>query len=311
MSKMILFTGNSNLSLSIQISNYLNIPIGKALVKTFSDGEIMVEILETVRGKDVFILQSTCAPANNNLMELLIMADALRRSSAKRIIAVVPYFGYARQDRKVRSSRVPITAKIIADMMESVGICRVVTVDLHADQIQGFFYIPVDNVYSTNILLEDIKQQKLSNIMVISPDIGGVVRARATAKLLNDTELSIIDKRRNSINKSQVMHIIGDPINRNCIIVDDIIDTAGTICSAAKKLKQNGALSVRAYVTHAVLSGKSISNIEQSELDEIIVTNTIPLNNLAKNTKKIRIISLAKLLAKTIKKINTEENSNV
>ncbi|WP_338521883.1 ribose-phosphate pyrophosphokinase [Candidatus Legionella polyplacis] len=311
MSKMMLFTGNSNLNLSIQISNYLNIPIGKALVKRFSDGEIMVEILETVRGKDVFILQSTCAPANNNLMELLIMADALRRSSAKRIIAVVPYFGYARQDRKVRSSRVPITAKIIADMMESVGICRVVTVDLHSDQIQGFFYIPVDNVYSTNVLLEDIKQQKLSNIMVISPDIGGVVRARATAKLLNDTELSIIDKRRNSINKSQVMHIIGDPINRNCIIVDDIIDTAGTICSAAKKLKQNGASSVRAYVTHPVLSGKSILNIEQSELDEIIVTNTIPLNNSAKNTKKIRTISLATLLAKTIKKINIEENSNL
>jgi ribose-phosphate pyrophosphokinase len=234
MSTMMVFTGNSNPELALKISAHLQLPIGQATVGMFSDGETMVEILENVRGKDVFVIQSTCAPANNNLMELLIMADALRRSSAGRITAVIPYFGYARQDRRVRSARVPITAKVIADMMASVGICRVLTADLHADQIQGFFYMPVDNVYSTPIMLHDIKQKNLNNLMVVSPDVGGVVRARAIAKRLNDADLSIIDKRRSGPNKSEVMHIIGEPSGRNCIIIDDIVDTAGTMCSAAK-----------------------------------------------------------------------------
>ena len=268
----------------------------------------MVEILENVRGKDVFVIQSTCAPANNNLMELLIMTDALRRSSAGRITAVVPYFGYARQDRRVRSARVAITARVVADMMASVGICRVLTVDLHADQIQGFFYLPVDNVYSTPILLEDIKQKNFSNLMVISPDIGGVVRARAMAKRLNDAELAIIDKRRSGPNKSEVMHIIGEPKDRNCIIIDDIVDTAGTMCSAALELKKSGATSVRAYITHPVLSGPAIENIMHSELDEVVVTDTIPLSETAKNCKKIRLVSLAHMLSQAMKRVNIEES---
>lgn len=268
----------------------------------------MVEILENVRGKDVFVLQSTCAPTNNNLMELLIMADALRRSSAGRITAVVPYFGYARQDRRVRSARVPITAKVVADMMASVGICRVLTVDLHADQIQGFFYMPVDNVYSTPILLEDICKQNLPNMMVVSPDVGGVVRARAMAKRLNDAELSIIDKRRSGPNKSEVMHIIGEPAEKNCIIVDDIVDTAGTLCTAGLELKKNGAQSVRAYVTHPVLSGPAVNNIKNSVLDEIVVTDTIPLSAEALSCDKIRVVSLADMLAQAIKRVNVEES---
>ena len=308
MSTMMIFTGNANPDLAVKISSYLNIPLGKAKVSTFSDGESRIEILENVRGKDVFIVQSTCAPANDNLMELIIMADALRRSSASRITAVVPYFGYARQDKRVRSARVPITAKVVADMMASVGICRVLTVDLHADQIQGFFYMPVDNVYSTPILLADIKQQKLNNLMVISPDVGGVVRARAMAKLLNDAELSIIDKRRSGPNKSEVMHIIGEPKGRNCIIIDDIVDTAGTMCSAAYELKKSGAISVRAYITHPVLSGPAIENIEQSSLDEVVVTDTIRLSEAASNCSKIRVVSLADLLAQAIKRVNDEES---
>ena len=308
MSTMMIFTGNANPDLAVKISSYLNIPLGKAKVSTFSDGESRIEILENVRGKDVFIVQSTCAPANDNLMELIIMADALRRSSASRITAVVPYFGYARQDKRVRSARVPITAKVVADMMASVGICRVLTVDLHADQIQGFFYMPVDNVYSTPILLADIKQQKLNNLMVISPDVGGVVRARAMAKLLNDAELSIIDKRRSGPNKSEVMHIIGEPKGRNCIIIDDIVDTAGTMCSAAYELKKSGAISVRAYITHPVLSGPAIENIEQSSLDEVVVTDTIKLSEAARNCSKIRVVSLADLLAQAIKRVNDEES---
>lgn len=308
MSTMMIFAGNANPELAKKTANYLQLPMGQATVGTFSDGETMVEILENVRGRDVFIIQSTSAPANNHLMELLTMADALRRASAARITAVVPYFGYARQDRRVRSARVPITAKVVADMMASVGISRVLTVDLHADQIQGFFYMPVDNVYSTALMLEDIKQQQLNHIMVISPDVGGVVRARAMAKRLNDVELAIIDKRRSGPNKSEVMHIIGEPSGRNCIIVDDIVDTAGTLCSAAKELKKNGAQSVRAYITHPVLSGPAIENIMHSALDEVVVTDTIPLSPIASAASKIRVISLADMLAQAIKRVNVEQS---
>lgn len=308
MSKMMLFTGTANPDLALQIAANLNTPLGKATVGTFSDGEIMIEIKENVRGRDVFIIQSTCAPANNNLMELMIMTDALRRSSAARITAVMPYYGYGRQDRRPRSARVPITAKVCADMLASVGICRVLTVDLHADQIQGFFHMPVDNVYSTPILLNDIRQQHLDNLMVVSPDVGGVVRARAMAKLLNDAELSIIDKRRTGPNKSEVMHIIGDPAGRNCLIIDDIVDTAGTLCSAASALKKNGAASVRAYITHPVLSGPAVKNLMESGLDEIVVTDTIPLSPTARNCPKIRVVSLADMLAQAIKRVNIEES---
>ncbi|MFC3908850.1 ribose-phosphate pyrophosphokinase [Legionella dresdenensis] len=308
MSTMMIFTGNANPELALNIASHLELPIGQATVGKFSDGETMVEILENVRGKDVFITQSTCAPTNDNLMELLTMADALRRSSAGRITAVVPYFGYARQDRRVRSARVPITAKVVADMMASVGICRVLTVDLHADQIQGFFYMPVDNVYSTPILLEDIILQNLPNLMVVSPDVGGVVRARAMAKRLNDAELSIIDKRRSGPNKSEVMHIIGEPAGRHCLIVDDIVDTAGTLCSAAQQLKLKGAASVRAYITHPVLSGPAVDNIIHSALDEVVVTDTIPLSEAAKKCQKIRVVSLAEMLAQAIKRVNVEES---
>lgn len=308
MSIMMLFTGNATPELAHNIASYLNVTMGKATVSAFSDGETLIEILENVRGKDVFIIQSTCAPANDHLMELLTMADALRRASAGRITAVMPYFGYARQDRRVRSARVPITAKIVADMMASVGICRVLTVDLHADQIQGFFYMPVDNVYSTPILLEDIQARHLDNIMVVSPDVGGVVRARAMAKRLNDAELAIIDKRRVGPNKSEVMHVIGDPTGRNCIIIDDIVDTAGTLCTAAEHLKKHGAAQVLAYITHPVLSGPAVSNITNSVLDEVIVTDTIPLSNHAKQCSKIRVVSLANMLAQAIKRINIEES---
>lgn len=303
-----IFTGNSNPSLSASIASELDLPIGRAVVGTFSDGETMIEILENVRGKDVFIIQSTSAPANNNLMELLTMADAMRRSSAARITAVMPYFGYARQDRRVRSARVPITAKVVADMMSSVGICRILTVDLHADQIQGFFYMPVDNVYSTPVMLSDILKQNLEPLMIVSPDVGGVVRARAMAKRLNDAELSIIDKRRSGPNKSEVMHIIGDPRGKNCIIIDDIVDTAGTMCTAATELKKSGALSVRAYITHPVLSGLAVENIENSALDEVVVTDTIPLSEGAKKCRKIRVISLAPLLAQALKRVNDEQS---
>lgn len=308
MSTMMIFTGNANPELAQIISSHLQLPIGKATVGTFSDGETMIEILENVRGRDVFIVQSTCNPSNNNLMELLAMADALRRSSAARITAVVPYFGYARQDRRVRSARVPITAKIVADMMASVGICRVLTVDLHADQIQGFFYMPVDNVYSTPILLADITRQNLQNIMVVSPDVGGVVRARAVAKRIEDAELAIIDKRRSGPNKSEVMHIIGEPANKNCIIIDDIVDTAGTLCSAAHELKKSGASSVRAYITHPVLSGPAVKNIQNSGLDEVVITDTIPLSDEARACDKIRVVSLSDMLAQAIKRVNIEES---
>lgn len=308
MSTMMIFTGNANPALALSISSHLNMRIGQATVGTFSDGETMIEILENVRGKDAFIIQSTSAPTNNNLMELLSMADALRRASAGRITAVVPYFGYARQDRRVRSARVPITAKIVADMMAAVGICRVLTVDLHADQIQGFFYMPVDNVYSTAILSEDIKKINLKNPMVVSPDVGGVVRARAMAKQLNDADLAIIDKRRTGPNKSEVMHIIGEPSGRDCIIIDDIVDTAGTLCSAAEELKKSGAKSVRAYITHPVFSGPAVENIAKSSLDEIVVTDTISLSEAAQRCSKIRVVSLAQMLAQAIKRVNIEES---
>ena len=305
---MMLFSGNSSTELALSISQYLDMNLGNARVSAFSDGETNVEILENVRGKDVFIIQSTCAPANDHLMELITMADALRRASAGRITAVVPYFGYARQDRRVRSARVPITAKIVADMMTSVGINRVLTVDLHADQIQGFFYMPVDNVYTTTIMRDDILEYVESNSIVVSPDVGGVVRARAMSKELHHSEMAIIDKRRSGPNKSEVMHIIGEPHNRHCLLIDDIVDTAGTLCSAAKELKLKGALSVKAYVTHPVLSGAAIENIMNSELDELVVTNTIPLSAEARRCSKIRSLSLHEMIAKAIKRINDEES---
>jgi len=299
-----LFNGNASKELAERVAEHLNLPIGKALVGTFSDGETMIEIQENVRGRDVFIIQSTCAPSNDNLMELILLADALRRASAAKITAVVPYFGYARQDRRVRSARVPITAKIVADMMAAVGISRVVTVDLHADQIQGFFYMPVDNLYSTPIMLEDIHQRDYKNIMIVSPDVGGVIRARAIAKRINGADLAIIDKRRPKQNEAQVMHIIGDVKDRDCIIVDDIVDTASTLCRAVEALKDHGAAKVAAYITHPVLSGNAIHNIDTSFLDEIVVTDTIPLSDAAKNCSRIRYLSLSHTIAEAIRRIS-------
>jgi ribose-phosphate pyrophosphokinase len=308
MSNIMLFAGNANPVQSAAIAQHLGVPLGKALVGRFSDGEIMVEILENVRGKEVFLLQSTCHPTNDNLMELVILADAMRRASAARITAVIPYFGYARQDRRVRSARVPITAKVVADMLASVGIARMLTVDLHADQIQGFFYMPVDNVYATPVTLADIRAQQYRNLMVVSPDVGGVIRARAIAKRLNDSDLAIIDKRRPRVNEIQVMNIIGDVTNRNCVIVDDIVDTASTLCQAAAALKNNGAATVTAYCTHPVLSGQAIENIQQSVLDEVVVTDSIPLNDKAQSCKKLRVVSIAAMLAEAIRRISEEES---
>ncbi len=306
-SQMMVFTGNANPELGIKVVERLDVPMGQANVGRFSDGEVSVEIQENVRGKDVFIIQSTCAPTNDNLMELIVMADALRRASAGRITAVVPYFGYARQDRRPRSARVPISAKVVADMMSTVGIDRVLTVDLHADQIQGFFSIPVDNVYGSPVLLDDISDQEYDNIMVVSPDVGGVVRARAVAKQL-DCDLAIIDKRRERANESQVMNIIGDVKGRTCVLVDDMCDTAGTLCKAAKALKDNGAARVIAYATHAVLSGPAINNVNGSELDELVVTDTIPLSDEAKKSAKIRQLTLAPLLAEAVRRVCNEES---
>ncbi len=308
MSDLMLFSGNANLALSQQIAKHLDISLGKALVGRFSDGEINVEILQNVRGQDVFIIQSTCHPCNDNLMELMVMADALRRASAGRITAVTPYFGYARQDRRVRSKRVPISAKVAADMLATVGINRVLTVDLHADQIQGFFDFPVDNVYATPILLEDITKQNFQNPMIVSPDVGGVVRARALAKRLNDCPLSIIDKRRPEANKSEVMNIIGKVEGQDCIIIDDMIDTAGTLTAAAKALKAQGARSISAYCTHAVLSGNAIENINSSALTELVVTDTIPLSENAQKCDRIRQLSLADMLSEAIRRVNEEES---
>ena len=306
MSKLVVFTGNANPELAQAMVKHLNLPIGNADVGTFSDGEVAVEIQENVRGKDVFIVQSTCNPTNNNIMELLVMADALRRSSAGRITAVMPYFGYARQDRRVRSARVPITAKVVADMITAVGIDRVVTVDLHADQIQGFFDIPVDNVYGTPLFVADIERQKHDDLMVVSPDVGGVVRARALAKQLNDADLAIIDKRRPKANESQVMHIIGEVEGRTCVLVDDIVDTAGTLTQSAAALRANGAAQVLACVVHGVLSGPALERIEQSGLEKLIVTNTIPPSPKVIESGKIEVLSVASLLGKAIRSIHEE-----
>ncbi|MDX9767020.1 MAG: ribose-phosphate diphosphokinase [Ectothiorhodospiraceae bacterium] len=307
-SKMMIFAGNATPQLAQDVVDHLNIPLGKAVVGRFSDGEVQVEILENVRGRDVFIIQSTCQPTNDNLMELLIMVDALRRASAGRITAVIPYFGYSRQDRRVRSARVPISAKVVANMLEAVGVDRVLTVDVHADQIQGFFDLPVDNVYASPILLGDIWRQKHPDLIVVSPDVGGVVRARALAKRLDDAELAIIDKRRPKPNESKVMHIIGEVEGKTCVIIDDLVDTAGTLCQAARALKEHGAEKVVAYATHPVLSGPAIDNVQNSVLDELVVTDTIPLRPAAQSCPRIRQLSVAGMLAETIRRINREES---
>jgi ribose-phosphate pyrophosphokinase len=305
---MMVFTGSSNPELSQHIVQKLGLRLGSATIGRFSDGETSIEIDENVRGKDVFINQSTCAPTNDNLMELILMIDALRRSSATRITAVVPYFGYSRQDRRVRSGRVPISAKVVADMMAKAGVNRVLTIDLHAEQIQGFFDVPVDNCYGSAVLIDDIERQRYENALVVSPDIGGVVRARAIAKQLNDLDLAIIDKRRPKANESQVMHIIGEVEGRTCLVIDDMVDTAGTLCKAAQALKDNGAARVIAYCTHAVLSGKAISNISASVLDELVVTDTIPLSAEAKGCERIRVLSSASLLAEAVRRVSNEES---
>ncbi|MBL6745277.1 MAG: ribose-phosphate pyrophosphokinase [Pseudomonadales bacterium] len=301
------FTGNANRDLAADIARNIGVPLGRASISKFSDGEVSVELNENVRGKDVFVIQPTCAPTNDSIMELLLMADALHRASANRITAVVPYYGYARQDRRVRSARVAISAKVVADMISAVGVNRVLTVDLHAEQIQGFFSIPVDNVYGSPVLTEDIVRQNYENLLVVSPDVGGVVRARAVAKQLN-VDLAIIDKRRPTANEAQVMHIIGDVEDRSCLIVDDMVDTAGTLCKAAEALKDHGAKRVMAYATHPILSGPAIENIEGSALDSLVVTDTIPLSNAAKQCGRIRQLSMAKLLAESIRRVSNEES---
>lgn len=302
------FAGNANPQLARAIAAHLKTRMGNALVSRFSDGEVQVEINEHVRGRDVFIVQPTCVPSNDTLMELLVIADALRRSSAARITAVIPYYGYARQDRRPRSQRVPISAKLVADMISAAGINRVVTVDLHADQIQGFFNIPVDNVYASPVLLGDIWRQLYPNKIVVSPDVGGVVRARAIAKRLDDADLAIIDKRRPRANESKVMNIIGDVRDKTCIIVDDLVDTAGTLCEASKALKDKGAGQVVAYITHPVLSGPAIERISDSALDELVVTDSIPLSEQAQACGRIRQLTLAEMLAETMRRVNNDES---
>ena len=307
-SRLMVFAGNAHPQLARDIVEKLNIPLGKALVGSFSDGEIQVEIQENVRGRDVFVIQPTGRPTNDNIMELMIMIDALRRASAYRITAVIPYFGYSRQDRRVRSMRVPISAKVVANMISNIGADRMLTVDLHADQIQGFFDVPVDNVYASPVLLGDIYKQKYSDLMVVSPDVGGVVRARAVAKQLDDADLAIIDKRRPQANEAQVMHIIGEVKDRTCIIVDDLVDTAGTLCKAAQALKEHGAKSVIAYATHPVLSGNALKNIEASVLDELVVTDTVPLDERIQLCSRIRQLTVSGLLAETIRRISFDES---
>ncbi len=306
--KMMLFTGNANPRLARDIANHLMLKLGQAQVGKFSDGEIAVEIEENVRGQDVFVIQPTNAPTNDNLMELMVMIDALRRSSARRVTAVIPYFGYARQDRRPRSARVPITAKVVANMLSSVKVDRVLTVDLHADQIQGFFDMPVDNVYASPILLGDVWKQRYPDLMVVSPDVGGVVRARALAKRLDDSDLAIIDKRRPKANVAKVMNIIGDVKDRSCIIVDDLVDTAGTLCEAAAALKEHGAKQVIAYCTHAVLSGAAVERLSDTQLDQLVVTDTIPLSEDAQALPTIRQVSVAEILAETMRRIHNEES---
>jgi|TARA_A200000113_G_scaffold219919_1_gene229282 ribose-phosphate pyrophosphokinase len=304
-----IFTGTANPEFATEVSKILGIKISKADVGYFSDGELKVEIEENVRGHDTFIIQSTCSPTNKNVMEIMLIADALKRSSASRITAVVPYYGYARQDRRVRSARVPISAKVVADMFASVGIDRVLTIDLHSETIQGFFDMPADNVYATKFMVDDIKDNNDRNeVVVVSPDVGGVVRSRALAKLLDDTDLAIIDKRRAVANESEVMNIIGEVEGKVCIVPDDIIDTAGTLCNAAKALKDNGAKAVKAYITHPVLSGPAIERLNKSEIDELIVTNSIPLNKDAKKCSKIRVISIANIIAECITRLSNEES---
>lgn len=304
---MMVFTGNANPALAQEVATHLGIELGRADVGRFSDGEVMVELLENVRGRDVFVLQSTSHPTNDSLMEVLVMVDALRRSSAGRITAAIPYMGYSRQDRRPRSARVAITAKVVANMLTSVGVNRLLTMDLHSDQIQGFFEIPVDNIYATPILLDDLLKQKHGDLVVVSPDVGGVVRARAAAKQLN-SDLAIIDKRRPKPNVAKVMNIIGDVAGRTCVIMDDMVDTANTLCEAAAALKAQGAIKVLAYATHPVLSGNAAERISNSALDELVVTNTIPLSEASKNCKKIRQLSAADLVAETIKRISQEES---
>jgi len=305
---MMVLSGNANPKLATDIARHLNLPLGRAAVGRFSDGEIAVELMDNVRGRDVFIVQSTCAPTNDHLMEMLIMVDACRRASAGRITAVMPYFGYSRQDRRPRAQRSAITAKLVANMIMRAGVDRLLTVDLHADQISGFFDIPVDNVYSSPVLLGDVWKQKYDNLVVVSPDVGGVVRARALAKRLDDADLAIIDKRRPRANVSEVMNIIGEVKGKSCVLIDDLVDTAGTLCHAATALKKEGAQRVVAYITHPVLSGPAVERIGKSDLDELIVTDTIPLSDAAKACKQIRQLSVAGLLAETMRRIRDEES---
>ena len=307
-SAMMLFSGNSNPVLAKSIAGHLQIPLGKATVSRFSDGEVQVEIAENVRARDVFVIQSICAPTNDNLMEVLVLIDALRRASAASITAVLPYLGYSRQDRRPRSARVPITAKVVANMLTTVGTDRVLTVDLHADQIQGFYDIPMDNVYASPVLLGDIWKHEYRDLMVVSPDVGGVVRARAVARRLDNADLAIIDKRRPRANEAEIMNIIGDVSGRSCVLVDDMVDTAGTLCAAAKALKARGAISVAAYCTHAVLSGKALDNINNSELDELVVTDTIPLTEAAAACGRIRALSVAGLLGESINRMSSGQS---
>ncbi len=303
-----LFSGNANPLLAQDIARHLMAPLGRAFVGKFSDGEINVELIENVRGRDVFLVQPTCPPVNDNLMELLIMADACRRASARSVTAVVPYFGYSRQDRRPRATRSPISAKLVANMMAEAGIDRVLTIDLHANQIEGFFDIPVDNVYASPVLLGDAWRQRYENMIVVSPDVGGVVRARALAKRLDDVELAIIDKRRPRPNESKVMNIIGEVKGRTCVLIDDMVDTAGTLCLAAQALKDEGAIKVVAYITHAILSGSAVDKISKSALDELVVTDTIPLSEAAKQCGRIRQLTVAGLLGETIRRIRDEES---
>ena len=305
---MVVFSGNANRPLAEEIVKRLNLPLGKAIADRFSDGEVMVEIIDSVRGKDVFIVQPTCRPSDANLMELLIMTDAVKRASAGRVTAVIPYYGYARQDRRPRSARVAISAKVVANMIVASGASRVLTMDLHADQIQGFFSIPVDNIYASPVLLGDIYKHEYENLMVVSPDVGGVVRARALAKRLDDADLAIIDKRRPRANEAEVMNIIGEVEGRTCVIVDDMADTAGTLCNAAGALKKHGAIRVVAYCTHPVLSGSAVDNVESSELDELVVTDTIPLDERAAACSRIRQLGIAELIAESIRRVHSEES---
>ena len=308
MANLMLFSGESNKALALRVAQQLHVDLGNMDVGRFSDGEVTVEVHENVRGKDVFIMQSTCAPTSDNIMELLIMADAMHRASAHRVTAVVPYYGYARQDRRPRSARVAISAKVVADMISTVGIDRILTVDLHADQIQGFFNIPVDNIYGSPVLVDHIIAQRYANPIVVSPDVGGVVRARAIAKQIDDLDLAIIDKRRPQANETKVMNIIGDIAGKTCIMVDDIVDTAGTLCTAAEALKEEGAAAVVCYITHAVFSGPAIERISNSQIDRMVVTDTIPLSQSAQACEKIHQLSLDRLLAESIRRVSNEES---